>query len=138
MATTLRIARGEQRNVTMTITDQTTGEPVNLAGAIVTFTAKHSLRDAEDPVIAKSSNDGEISLPDDGDDPPEDPTGQAIVEFLEEDTNAMSDSGMTDELVYQLWAEFPNDDEDETFDGPRHAMTGRLVVTPRVVEVEVV
>ena len=133
MATTVRIARGEQRNVTMTLTDTTSGEPVNLAGALVTFTAKHSLRDSEDPVIAKSSEDGDISLPDDAS-PPE-PTGQAIVAFLEADTLLLADSGMTDELVYQLWAEFPNDDLDETFDGPRLGMTGRLVVSPRVVEV---
>jgi hypothetical protein len=135
MATTLRIARGEQRNVTMTLTDRDTGEPVDLAGAIVTFTAKHSLRDGEDPLITKTSDDGDISLPDDADTPPTYPTGQAIVAFLEEDTTSLADSGMTDELVYQLWAEFPNDDEDETFDGPRLAISGRLVVTPRVVEV---
>lgn len=133
MATTLRIARGEQRNVTITLTDRDTGEPVNLAGAVVTFTAKHSFRDSEDPVITKTSDNGDISLPDDAS-PPE-PTGQAIVAFLEEDTVSLADSGMSDELLYQLWAEFPNDDLDETFDGPRLAISGRLVVSPRVVEV---
>lgn len=137
MATTVRIARGEQRNVTMTLTDASSGVPVNLAGAIVHFTAKHSFRDSEEPLIEKASDLGEISLPDDADPAPENPTGQAIVEFLEADTVSLADSGMADELVYQLWAEFPNDDEDETFDGPRLAMSGRLVISPRVVEVEV-
>lgn len=134
MPTTLRIARGEQRNVTMTLTDSSTGDPVDLAGAIVTFTAKHSFRDSEAALITKSSDEGQISLPDDADMPPAEPTGQAIVEFMAEDTDTLADSGMTDELVYQLWADFPNDDD--SFDGPRHALTGRLVITPRVVVVE--
>lgn len=132
MGTTLRIARGEQKNARLTFTDRESGEPVNLAGAIVTFTAKHSYRDAEAPLIVKSSDDGEISLPDD-DSPPE-ATGLAYVALLVEDTENLAD-GFTDELVYQAWAEFPNDDEDETFDGPRLAISGRLVVSPRVIEV---
>lgn len=134
MATTLRIARGEQKNVTITLTDRESGDPVNLKNALVTFVAKRSYRDAEEPLIAKSSDNGDISLPDDLD--PAEPTGQAIVALLVEDTVNLAD-GFTDELVYNLWAEFPNDDLDETFDGPRLGVSGRLVVSPRVVEVEV-
>lgn len=134
MATTLRIARGEQKNVTITLTDRESGDPVNLKNALVTFVAKRSYRDAEEPLIAKLSDNGDISLPDDLD--PAEPTGQAIVALLVEDTENLAD-GFTDELVYNLWAEFPNDDLDETFDGPRLGVSGRLVVSPRVVEVEV-
>ena len=132
MPSTLRIARGEQKNVTITLTDRDTGDPVNLEGAVVTFVAKHGYTDAEAPIISKSSDDGEISLPDD--DSPASPTGQAIVALLTEDTENLAD-GFTEELVYNLWALFPTDDDDETFDGPRHALSGRLVISPRVVEV---
>ena len=136
MASTLRIARGEQKNVTITLRERDAngdpGDPISLEGAIVVFTAKHSYRDAEEPIIVKRSDDGDISLPDDLS--PAEPTGQAIIALLAEDTELLAD-GYTDELVYNLWAEFPNDDEDETFDGPRLAISGRLVVSPRAIEV---
>lgn len=59
----LTLFRGDTTRLTATCTSAATGQPVNLAGATVTLTAKRQLTDADaDAVFQVKSADGDITI----------------------------------------------------------------------------
>ena len=90
MTTKLEMWRGDDREFTFTITED--GAPMNLTDAVLRFTAKRSLLDADDAaVIAKSTGSGIEA---------EDPTtGVATLTLAAADTESLTG---TAQLIWDL------------------------------------
>lgn len=100
------IARGEARRFTLTITDEATGEPMNLAGVKLWFTVKLSAADAVPLLLKRNAAAGgdvsQIEVP-----APISPTGIAYVIFTQVDTVALD----VRSYIADVWAQGSGDAE---------------------------